>query len=198
MSGASAALTMVSHRTAPAAEHVGHEALARERLESMFQAHHTFIWRFLRRQGLSPEASADLTQQTFLIAAERVSDIRIGSERAFLFGTALRLARATARASRRVTFETDMDLRVSAAPPAEQQAVQQQTLELADRVLAELSPNLLTVFVLFELEGVPMREIATMLGVPRGTVASRLRRAREAFRAGVARYERPPSDEVPS
>jgi RNA polymerase sigma-70 factor, ECF subfamily len=197
MSGVSA-LTMVSQRTAPAAADIGHPALARERLESMFQAHHAFIWRFLRRQGLSPEASADLTQQTFLIAAERISDIRVGSERAFLFGTAMRLARAHARASRRVTLETDMDQRVSVAPPAEEQAAKKQTLELADRVLGELSPSLLTVFVLFELEGVPMREIATMLRVPRGTVASRLRRAREAFRAGVARYERPPSDEVPS
>ena len=197
MSGVSA-LTMVAHTTAPAAEDVTREALARKRVETMFEAHHAFIWRFLRRQGLSPEASADLAQQTFLIAAERVSDIRIGSERAFLFGTALRLARANARASRRVTFETDMDQRVSAVPPAEEQAVQQQSLELADRVLAQLSPSLLAVFVLFELEGISMREIATLLRVPRGTVASRLRRAREAFRAGVARLECPPADEVPS
>lgn len=197
MSGASA-LTMVSQTTAPAAPDVEQETLGRRRLESMFHAHHEFIWRFLRRHRLSPEAAADLTQQTFLIAAERLSDIRVGSERAFLFGTALRLARANARTSRRFTLETDMDQRASGVQLADDRAAQQQSLEIADRVLAELSPSLLTVFVLFELEGVPMREIADLLRVPRGTVASRLRRAREAFRAGVARLECPPSDEVPS
>jgi RNA polymerase sigma-70 factor, ECF subfamily len=196
MSGVSA-LTMVSQRTVPAAA-IDAQAQTRERLASMFEAHHAFIWRFLRRQGLSPEASADLTQQTFLIAAERVADIRFGSERAFLFGTAMRLARANARASRRVMLETDMDQRVSGVPPAEEQAERHQTLKLADRVLAGLTPSLLTVFVLFELEGVPMREIADLLRVPRGTVASRLRRAREAFRAGVARLQCPPTDEEPS
>jgi RNA polymerase sigma-70 factor (ECF subfamily) len=197
MSGASA-LTMVSRRTAPAAADVEHERLGRKRLEGMFHAHHEFIWRFLRRQGLNPEAAADLTQQTFLIAAERLSDIRVGSERAFLFGTATRLVRANARTTRRFTLETDMDQRVSGVQLADERAARQQTLELADRVLAELSPSLLTVFVLFELEGVPMREIADLLRVPRGTVASRLRRAREAFRAGVARLQCLPSDEVPS
>jgi RNA polymerase sigma-70 factor (ECF subfamily) len=45
------------------------------------------------------------------------------------------------------------------------------------------------VFVLFELEGMTMAEIATSLDVPPGTVASRLRRARELFAAAVSRIE---------
>ena len=46
-------------------------------------------------------------------------------------------------------------------------------------------------FVLYEIEGITMAEIASLLQIPMGTVASRLRLAREDFRTAVARLERP-------
>ncbi len=64
----------------------------RTRLERMFTAHHALVWRTLRRRGLDADAAADATQQTFLVAAERLPDINHDSERAFLVGTALRVA----------------------------------------------------------------------------------------------------------
>jgi RNA polymerase sigma-70 factor (ECF subfamily) len=169
---------------------------AKSRLERMFRDHHELIWRTLRRLGLGPEAAADATQQAFLIAAERMEDIRRGSERAFLFGTAIRLARTAFRTTRRMQFEDDMDLR--AAPPArtEEMTDHRRAIELMDRILAKLDPDLLTVFVLFELEGVSTPEIAKVVGIPVGTAASRLRRAREAFRAEAARIERTLRGEV--
>ncbi len=45
------------------------------------------------------------------------------------------------------------------------------------------------VFVLFELEEMPSTEIAEVLAIPIGTVASRLRRAREEFQRIVARLK---------
>jgi len=50
--------------------------------------------------------------------------------------------------------------------------------------------DLRTVFVLYELEEMTMAEIATTLELPPGTVASRLRRGREAFQTAVARLQR--------
>ena len=61
----------------------------RLRLERMFNDHHDFIWRLIRRLGLSRGAADDAAQQVFLVAAERILDIQVGRERAFLFGTAL-------------------------------------------------------------------------------------------------------------
>lgn len=162
------------------------------RLEQMFRAHHDLIWRTLRRMGLSPEAAADATQQAFLIAAERLDEIRQGSERAFLFGTALRLARSNMRTTRRWQLEDDMDLHSQPAVRIEELTDHRRAIELMDRVLATLDPDLLAVFVLFELEGVSTPEIAKMIGIPVGTAASRLRRAREAFRAAVAHLELAP------
>ena len=53
-------------------------------------------------------------------------------------------------------------------------------------MLDGLTDDLRVSFVLYELEGLSSPEIATLLGIPLGTVASRLRRAREAFELGVS------------
>jgi len=166
------------------------EKAKKERLERMFRAHHELVWRTLRRLGLGPEPAADATQQAFLIAAERLDDIRQGSERAFLFGTALRLARTAYRTGRRWQLEDDMDHRADAGSRLEELVDRRRAVEVADRVLAQMDPTLLTVFVLFEIEGLSTPEIAELVGVPLGTAASRLRRAREAFRAAASRLER--------
>ena len=42
----------------------------------LFNTHHATIWRALRRRGLAADAAADATQETFLLAAERLGDIR--------------------------------------------------------------------------------------------------------------------------
>jgi RNA polymerase sigma-70 factor (ECF subfamily) len=162
----------------------------RGRLESMFTAHHETVWRVMRRRGLAPEAAADATQQCFLIAAERLGDIRAGSERAFLLATALRVASTASRSSQRWQLEDDMDQREALAHQADELADRRRAVDLMDRVLAKLDPPLLEVFVLFEIEGLSTPEIAKMIGIPLGTAASRLRRGREAFRAVVARLEK--------
>lgn len=163
---------------------------ARARLEQMFRAHHQLIWRTLRRFGMSPDAAADGTQQAFLIAAERLDDIRPQSERAFLFGTAIRLAKAQHRKSQRVQLEGDMDVRVDPGRAVRDPSGRQTAVDLLDRVLSRMDSELVTVFVLFELEGMSTPEIAELLQIPVGTAASRLRRARAAFRAGAARLEK--------
>jgi RNA polymerase sigma-70 factor (ECF subfamily) len=155
----------------------------------MYRANSDIVWRALRRRGFPPEAAADLTQQVFLIAAERLGDIRVGSERAFLLGTSLRLARTSWRSADRVLLE-DMDERGDPVAPIEEIVDRRRAMELMDRALSKLSPDLVDVFILFELEGLTTSEIAQIVSVPLGTVASRLRRAREAFRAEAARLER--------
>jgi RNA polymerase sigma-70 factor (ECF subfamily) len=58
-----------------------------------------------------------------------------------------------------------------------------------DRVFANTDTDLVTVFALFELEGLSAPEISELVGIPVGTVASRLRRARATFRAAARRME---------
>jgi len=164
-------------------------ATNRQRLEEIFNDNHQFVWRLLRRLGLSSERATDMTQQTFLIAAERLDAIKHGSERAFLFGTALRLTRTVTRTDRRWVLEQDLDLRANTGVSTEEQADHHRAIELMDRVLATMPEHLVTVFVLFELEGLTTPEVAQLMGIPVGTAASRLRRAREAFRSAVAKIQ---------
>lgn len=156
----------------------------RMRLARMFAAHHETVWRSLRRRGLSPDAAADATQQTFLVAAERLDDIHLDSERAFLLGTARRVAHTLSRKTVRWQLDDDMDDRAANG------GVDRADVQLCDRALSKLLPELAEVFVLYEIEGLSSPELAALLEIPLGSVASRLRRAREQFRAAVEQVER--------
>lgn len=160
------------------------------RLEAMYRAHHVVIWRTLRRLGFSPEAAADSTHQAYLIAAERLNQIHLGSEKAFLFSTAIRLAKTVARKNRRMDLHEDIEAGPDPNTGSEKIVNRQVALQLLERLLSHMDPDLVTVFTLYELEGMSSPEIAEILDIPLGTVASRLRRARETFRKGAAQLER--------
>jgi RNA polymerase sigma-70 factor (ECF subfamily) len=159
----------------------------RHRLERLFNAHHATVWRALRRRGLSSEAAEDATQETFLLAAERLDDIRAESERSFLIATAVRVAHTLGRKTVRWELEDDMDERLSTNRDTSDARAD---MQLCARVLSKVDPDLVEVFVLYELEGLTSPEIAELLQIPLGSVASRLRRAREQFRSAAARIER--------
>ena len=161
----------------------------REQLDAMYLAHHVVIWRTLRRIGFSSEAAADSAQQAYLIAVDRLADIRAGSEKAFLFATAIKLAKTVERKHRRVDLVEDIEDRRT-VPSDDSATDRQMALQLLEKVLRPMEGDLVHVFVLFEIEGFSSPEIAEILEIPLGTVASRLRRARNAFREGAARLER--------
>jgi len=159
----------------------------RARLARMFADHHVTVWRSLRRRGLSPDEAADATQETFMIALGRLADIPADSERAFLLGTARRVAFTLGRKTVRFQLDDDMDLRISSARDGGDAHAD---LQLCDLALSKLNPELAETFVLYEIEGLSSPEIAALLEIPLGSVASRLRRAREQFREVVSRIER--------
>ena len=58
-----------------------------------------------------------------------------------------------------------------------------------DQILSRMDTELRIVFTLYEFEEMTTAEIGAVLEIPRGTVASRLRRARADFRERVSRIE---------
>jgi RNA polymerase sigma-70 factor (ECF subfamily) len=62
-----------------------------------------------------------------------------------------------------------------------------------DRLLAKLSPKKRMVFVLFEIEGLPVDEIARVVGCPENTVWSRLHHARAEMLAMARKAEKGPA-----
>jgi RNA polymerase sigma-70 factor (ECF subfamily) len=171
------------------APHVHAPAVADDRLRVMFETNFAFVWRSLRRLGVPDAVTDDAAQEVFLVASKRIGDIDAGRERSFLFATALRVASNARRAfARRESRHDDtLDRVVDPAPSPEQLADRARARELLDRVLAALDLDLRAVLVLHELEEMSMAEIARTLELAPGTVASRLRRARELFRAEAER-----------
>lgn len=161
------------------------------RFRHLVREHIEFVWRCMRRLGVPSPDCDDATQQVLYIAFSKLSSIAEGSERSFLFATAHRLASNIRRgANRRDAAEKGLDgLEPDQPPSPEDLSDQLRARSLLDTVLEEMTPDLRAVFVLFELEEMPITDIATMLDLPRGTANSRLRRAREAFREKVTRLK---------
>ncbi len=132
-----------------------------------------------------PDATVDdATQEVFWIAARRLADIKAGSEHAFLFGVAIRVAaeaRRVQQKNRELTGTDKVDHARDTTPNAEELLDQHRARGLLDDVLDEMTVDLRTTFVLFELEEMEIQEIADLLEIPLGSVGSRLRRAREEF-----------------
>jgi RNA polymerase sigma-70 factor (ECF subfamily) len=153
------------------------------RFRQMFEEHFPFVWRTLRRLGV-PEASvADASQRVFFAAARRLDDVPDDRARAFLFGTARRVAADFRRLSRRlVPTDEGEGIADFTAPTTEELVDQKRAREILDEMLDRLQDDLREVLVLQEGEGMSLSEIADLLDIPLGTAASRLRRAREEFR----------------
>jgi RNA polymerase sigma-70 factor (ECF subfamily) len=161
------------------------------RLRAMFDRHFDFTWRSLRRLGLPSHLADDAAQRVFVVASRRLDSITPGSERAFLFHTAVRVACSERRtmARRREVLSDETADREDAVPLPDELLDQRRARDLLDDVLASLDLELRVVLVLFELEGLTVADIAETVGIPKGTAASRLRRAREEFSEALKRLQ---------
>jgi RNA polymerase sigma-70 factor (ECF subfamily) len=151
------------------------------------------VWRLLRRSGVPAADADDAAQQVFLVLARRMDDVLPGRELAFLLRTAVRVASQARRTHRRRPEVSDPspETHPSSRPSPEHELVEREELAQLDAILGTLDESLRVVFVLYEIEEMTMAAIADVLGLPPGTVASRLRRARERFEvlAGAVRAD---------
>ncbi len=164
------------------------------RFAAMVANHHGKVWRSLRRLGVWESDADDATQQVFMVAHRRLAEIPPENEQAFLLQTALRVASEFRRSRKRRREDETGEIPVLAdtAASPEEAAERMRARALLDRVLEAMPMDLRNVFVLFELDELSTPEVAQVLRIPRGTVASRLRRAREVFRENVSRMTAPP------
>ncbi len=167
------------------------ERVLAPRLHALAVEYYDFVWRSLRRLGILPPETDDATQQVFLTLATKLDQVRAGEERKYIFGIAVRVAanmrRIRANAREREISEEDAPMSVTETPSAETNLHQAEARALLDDILAGMSEERRTVFVLHELEELTLAEISELMDSPIGTVSSRLARAREDFDRAVAR-----------
>jgi RNA polymerase sigma-70 factor (ECF subfamily) len=161
-------------------------------VEAIYGQHADFAWRTLHRMGVPNDDLADAMQDVFLTVHRTLADFRGRSSVAtWLFTICRSVARdRRMRAHRRYEVQTGdaLDIIDLRADP-EARAEHGQRLHTLETILAGMDANLRNVFVLFEIEGMTGDEISEALGIPSGTVYSRLGLAREAFRQGLARLQ---------
>jgi RNA polymerase sigma-70 factor (ECF subfamily) len=162
----------------------------RERLRVMFEAHYAQLHRVLRRLGLDGPLADDAAQEVFVVAARRLADIVPGAERHFLLGAARRVAAASRREAARWSAGDHQieQLRHPSALP-ELVFTDGEERRMLDAILAQLDDDAREAFVLFEIEGISRSEVAALLGIPEGTAASRLKRARKLFLGAAQRLK---------
>ena len=155
------------------------------RATAIVTQHVDAIWRTLRRLGVRPSDLDDSVQQVFLVLSRRLEQVEPGRERAYLLGVALRVATDYRRSQRRrpedATDSAALEQRAHDGVSPDNLLDEKRRLELLDQLIGQLPEELASVFVLHELEELTRAEISQLLAVPAGTVASRLKRARERF-----------------
>jgi RNA polymerase sigma-70 factor, ECF subfamily len=159
--------------------------------EELYDEHFEFVWRTLRRLGVPAADLADVAQEVFLVVHRRLGDFE---ERSKVTTWLFRIAANAARDRRRrahVRREVALGDEIpDIADPSDDPSAALQRADdraLLESALAALDQDQREVFVAFELEGLTGQAIASALGIPMGTVYSRLRLGRERFRQGVMR-----------
>lgn len=139
-------------------------------IEALAETHYDSVWQFCYRR-VGTTLAADATQDTFLTALRRKDTYRGDAEpKIWLFGIAHNVCRNLRRAHKSESPLTD-----HADPGDRVDTIH--TRGALVTALERLSPEHREVVVLHELDSLSYSEIAAVLGVPPGTVKSRLHHA---------------------
>ena len=156
--------------------------------ESLYRAELPYVWHSLRRLGVRGADLEDLTQEVFLRAfrdLDRYDPTR--PLRPWLFVIAYRLAADRRQLSRQRCEVAEEREAVDPVPGPEARLETKEAQALILRALEAVAPDRRAVFVLHELNGHTMPELADALELPLNTAYSRLRLARAEFAREVRR-----------
>jgi RNA polymerase sigma-70 factor (ECF subfamily) len=156
----------------------------------VYREHAPFVWRSLRRLGVPVADLDDVCQETFLVVHRQLERYDGSSSvKTWLFGIAMRLA-SNHRRKLSVRRENPGAVAPEPSVPAPQPEVvaARQARVVLDQALDSLDDEKRAVFVLYELEQLPMSEVVAAVGCPLQTAYSRLHAARKLVAASVHRF----------
>jgi RNA polymerase sigma-70 factor, ECF subfamily len=171
----------------PAAAHEGTSGQLDFR--AIFEEQAPFVWRLLRRLGVAERDTPDLCQDVFIVVHRTLPTFDGAcTVRSWLYGIAIRVAADYRRRSRTRLEEVTAEPPRAAIPAGQHEALErEEATRLLDRALRALDEDKRAVFVLYEVEGLRMPEIAEMVGCPVQTAYARLYAARKQVMAAFRR-----------
>jgi RNA polymerase sigma-70 factor (ECF subfamily) len=153
-----------------------------------------FVWRSLRRLGVCERDVDDVCQEVFVIVHRKLSTFdATATIRTWLFGIARRVAadhRKRAHVRREALAPpSELDVSQARTPPGAFALELRRARAILDEILDELDEAKRAVFILFELEELPMSEVAKAVECPLQTAYSRLAAARKQVESAVLRRQ---------
>jgi RNA polymerase sigma-70 factor (ECF subfamily) len=163
----------------------------RQTATELFEEHANFVAKFLWRMGAPATDIEDLVQDVFLIAHMRGGFVEEEARATtWLCSIAFRVWSSERRRFRRHS-ELLNDSALAKAPATGPSPIEEldnaESLRRVRTVLEKIDEPSRAIMILVDLEGTPCVEVAHALGIPLGTVYSRLHRARKRF---AKAYER--------
>lgn len=158
---------------------------------ALYDAQLAYVWHTLRRLGVQRRDLDDVCHDVFVVVFRHLGDYdRRRPLKPWLFGIAYRVA-SDYRRSARVRREVPAPARELASPalPADEEVARRQGRALVAQALETLDLDRRAVFVMHDIDGHAMPEIAAALGIPLNTAYSRLRLARADFAVAVRRAQ---------
>lgn len=163
-------------------------------VEQIHDDHADFVFRSLQRLGVRERDLEDAMQDVFIVVHRKLHTFDDSARMStWLYGICLRVAasyrrRAHVRRERATDILDDTPDEDPARDP-EAAVLARESEERLRRALDALRPEKRAVLVMFEIEGLSANEISEMIGIPVGTVHSRLFAARAEFVRAVAQLD---------
>lgn len=157
-------------------------------VEVLFHQYAAFAWRVLRRLGVADDDADDVCQEVFLTVHRRLAHFEgRSSPRTWIYGICVRVA-----ADYRKRMKTRREVASSPPSPAvgahqEDELAVREARALLNRILDGLDDDKRAAFVLYEVEDLSLKEVASALGCPLQTAYSRLQAARREVEEALRR-----------
>jgi RNA polymerase sigma-70 factor, ECF subfamily len=155
----------------------------------LIREHHADVYRYAFRLTGTQTDAEDLVQQTFLIAQQKLHQVRDpGRARSWLFSVLRNSYLKQKRRAPLLSLEAE-DERIADENARSAGAAEWIDREWLQSALDRLSDEHKVILLMFYFEDLSYKDIAERLGIPAGTVMSRLARAKDRLRALLAPEE---------
>lgn len=166
---------LIAHRTAA-------HSTSSKRFSALFERMAPLVWGALRHLGVREADLPDVCQEVFVVVHRRLPDFdeSRSSLQTWIYGICLRRASQYRRRAAHLREVPEAEVREESLVADQENALERKRArEWLARALERVDEHHRTVFVLYEIEELPMKTIAAVLGCPLQTAYFRLHRARE-------------------
>jgi len=161
-------------------------------LRTVFDEHARYIIRTLRHLGVREADVEDVAQEVFVTVHRKLPEFEGRSKlRTWLYAICLRVASDHRRRAyvvrERATDNPPVD---SGERRGDEADTSLESRAFVQQLLGELDDDKRAVLVLYEIEGLTMREVAEVIGCPLQTAYSRLHAARDLLKVAWERAQK--------